>query len=151
MGAIASGGTVVINQIVVHELGISLETIEQVAEREKLEIERREREYRDGRPHALIEGRTTILIDDGLATGSSMLAAARSLRPRARKVIVAVPVAAKSTCERLRDEVDQVICVTTPEPFFAVGSFYRNFEQTSDQEVRALLSQAHKDEGSRAA
>ena len=151
MGAIASGGTVVINQIVVHELGISLETIGQVAEREKLEIERREREYRDGRPPALIEGRTAILIDDGLATGSSMLAAARSLRPRARKVIVGVPVAAKSTCEQLRDEVDQVICATTPEPFFAVGSFYRNFEQTSDQEVRALLSQAHKDEGSRAA
>ena len=151
MGAIASGGTVVINQIVVHELGISLETIEQVAEREKLEIERREREYSDGRPPALIEGRAAILIDDGLATGSSMLAAARSLRPRARKVIVGVPVAAKSTCEQLRDEVDQVICATTPEPFFAVGSFYRNFEQTSDQEVRALLSQAHKDEGSRAA
>ena len=151
MGAIASGGTVVINQIVVHELGISLETIGQVAEREKLEIERREREYRDGRPPALIEGRTAILIDDGLATGSSMLAAARSLRPRARKVIVGVPVAAKSTCEQLRDEVDQVICATTPEPFFAVGSFYRNFEQTSDQEVRALLSQAHKDEASRAA
>jgi putative phosphoribosyl transferase len=151
MGAIASGGTVVINQIVVHELGISLETIEEVAEREKLEIERREREYRDGRPPALIEGRTAILIDDGLATGSSMLAAARSLRPRARKIIVAVPVAAERTCEQLRDEVDQVICATTPEPFFAVGGFYRNFEQTSDQEVRALLSEAHKDGDSRTA
>ena len=151
MGAIASGGTLVINQIVVHELGISLETIEQVAERERSEIERREQAYRNGRPPAVIEGHTAILIDDGLATGSSMLAAARSLRPRARKVIVAVPVAAESTCEQLRHEVDQVICAATPEPFFAVGRFYRNFEQTSDQEVRTLLSQARREFGSRAA
>jgi len=141
----------VINQIVVHELGISLETIEQVAERERSEIERREQAYRNGRPPAVIEGHTAILIDDGLATGSSMLAAARSLRPRARKVIVAVPVAAESTCEQLRHEVDQVICAATPEPFFAVGRFYRNFEQTSDQEVRTLLSQARREFGSRAA
>ena len=151
MGAIASGGTVVINQIVVHELGISMETIEEVAEREKLEIERRELAYRDGRPPIGIEGRTAILVDDGLATGSSMLAAARSLRSRARQVIVAVPVAAESTCRELRGEVDQVICATTPLPFFAVGMFYRNFAQTTDEEVRTLLSQARGEEGSRAA
>jgi putative phosphoribosyl transferase len=151
MGAIASGGTVVINQIVVHELGISLETIEQAAEREKLEIARRERAYRDGRPPARIEGRTAILIDDGLATGSSMLAAARSLRPHARQIIVAVPVGAQSTCEQLRSEVDQIICAITPEQFVAVGSFYRDFEQTTDEEVRALLSQAYRDEDFRAA
>lgn len=151
MGAIASGGTVVINQSVVHELGISVETIEQVAEQEKLEIERRERAYRDGRPPSRIQGRIGILIDDGLATGSSMIAAARSLRSHAQRVVVAVPVAAESTCEQLRSEVDQVICATTPEPFFAIGSFYRDFEQTSDEQVRALLSQARSDEGSQAA
>lgn len=151
MGAVVGDGTLVINQIVVHELGISLETIEQVAEQEKLEIERRERAYRGGLPPARIEGRTAILVDDGLATGSSMMAAARLLRPRARQVIVAVPVAAPSTCEQLRSDVDQVICATTPQPFFAVGSFYQNFVQTTDEEVRALLSQARSDEASRAA
>lgn len=151
MGAIASGGTVVINQIVVHELGISLETIEEVAEQEKVEIDRRELAYRDGRPPARVEGRTVILIDDGLATGSSMMAAARSLRSRARQVIVAVPVAAESTCNELRSEVDQIICATIPQQFFAVGMFYRNFAPTTDEEVRALLSQARSDEGSRAA
>ena len=92
-----------------------------------------------------------ILIDDGLATGSSMMAAARSLRSRARQVIVAVPVAAESTCNELRSEVDQIICATTPQQFFAVGMFYRNFAPTTDEEVRALLSQARSDEGSRAA
>lgn len=142
MGAIASGGTVVINQTVVHELGISLETVEQVAEREKLEIERREREYHNGSPRPPIDGRTAILIDDGLATGSSMIAAARSVRPRARQVIAAVPVAAESTCERLRSEVDQMICAATPQSLFAVGNFYENFAQTTDEEVRTLLSQA---------
>jgi predicted phosphoribosyltransferase len=151
MGAVASGGTVVINQLVVHELGISLETIEKAAERERLEIGRRERMYRDGRPSARIEGRTAILIDDGLATGSSMLAAVRALRPRARQVIVAVPVAAESTCEQVRREVDQMICATTPQSFFAVGSFYRNFEQTTDEEVCILLSQARRDGDTRAA
>jgi predicted phosphoribosyltransferase len=151
MGAVASDGTTVINQIVVHELGISLETIEQAAEQEKLEIGRRERAYRGGFPPVRIEGRTAILVDDGLATGSSMMAAVRSLRPRAREVIVAVPVAATSTCEQFRSEADQIICATTPEPFFAVGSFYQNFAQTTDEEVRALLSQARRDEASRAA
>lgn len=151
MGAIASGGTVVINQMVVHELGISLETIEEVVQQERMEIERRERAYRDGRAPARVEGRTAILIDDGLATGSSMMAAARSLRSRARQVIVAVPVAAESTCNELRREVDKIICATTPQLFFAVGMFYRNFAQTPDEEVRTLLSKARSDEGSRAA
>ena len=151
MGAVASGGAMVINQRVVHELGISLETIEAIAEREKLEIERRESAYRDGRPPARIEGRTAILVDDGLATGSSMMAAVRALGPRARQVIVAVPVAAESTCEQLRSEADQVICAITPQQFFAVGCFYRNFEQTTNEEVRTLLSLARSDEGTRAA
>jgi predicted phosphoribosyltransferase len=145
MGAIASGGTVVINSAVVHEFAIPSEVLEAVTKRERLEIERREREYRDGRPPARIEGRTAILVDDGLATGASMRAAARALRPRAARVIVAVPVASKTTCDEFRGEVDQIICATTPQPFFAVGMFYRNFEQTTDQEVRALLSQARSD------
>jgi len=142
MGAIASGGTVVVNRSVVDELSISDAEIETVAKREKLEIERREREYRDGHPPMEVEGRTAILIDDGLATGASMRAAARALRPRARKVIVAVPVASQSTCNEFRAEVDEIICATTPQPFFAVGMFYRDFQQTSDEEVRTLLSQA---------
>ena len=121
---------------------ISDAEIETVAKREKLEIERREREYRDGHPPMEVEGRTAILIDDGLATGASMRAAARALRPRARKVIVAVPVASQSTCNEFRAEVDEIICATTPQPFFAVGMFYRDFQQTSDEEVRTLLSQA---------
>ena len=145
MGAIASGGTVVINPDVVREFAISSETMEMIASREKLEIERREREYRGGRPPARIEGRTAIVIDDGLATGASMRAAARALRPRAARVIVAVPVASKTTCDEFRGEVDQIICTTTPQPFFAVGMFYRNFEQTTDEEVRALLLQARSD------
>jgi predicted phosphoribosyltransferase len=151
IGAIASGGTIVINQSLVHELGVSLEAIDEVAERERLEIARRERAYRDGRPPVRIEGRTAILVDDGLATGASMLAAVRALRPHAKQVIVAVPVAAKSTCDRLRSEVDQIFCAMTPEPFFAVGSFYRNFEQTTDEEVRTLLSQARGNGSTQAA
>jgi putative phosphoribosyl transferase len=142
MGAIASGGAVVVNQRVVDESRISLATLQAAAEREKLEIERRERAYREGRPALRIEGRTVILIDDGLATGSTMLAAARTLRPRAKRIIAAVPVAAESTCVRLRPEVDLLLCASTPSPFFAVGMFYRNFDQTTDDEVRAILSRA---------
>jgi putative phosphoribosyl transferase len=145
MGAIASGGTVVINESVVGELRIPRETIEAVAERERREIERREQAYRDGHPPARVDGRTVILIDDGLATGSTMLAAARSLRSRAKRVIVAVPVAAESTCAELQPEVDRIVCATTPQPFFAVGQFYRNFEQTTDEEVRAILAHARSD------
>jgi putative phosphoribosyl transferase len=145
MGAIASGGTVVINPSVVHGLTLPREMLDAVVERERLEIERREREYRGDRPPARIEGRTAILVDDGLATGASMRAAARALRPRAREVIVAVPVAAGEPCDELRSEVDQVICATTPQPFFAVGMFYRDFEQTTDEEVRTLLSLARRD------
>jgi predicted phosphoribosyltransferase len=151
MGAIASGGTIVINSSVVQELNISPEVIEAVAKREELEIERRERAYRDGRPPAQVEGRTAILIDDGLATGASMLAAARDLRPRARRVIVAVPVAAESTCDELRSEVDQILCAITPQSFFAVGMFYRDFDQTTDEEVCFLLLQARNRQGSQVA
>ena len=145
MGAITTDGTVAMNQAVIEEFGITQDAIDAVAEREKLEIERRELAYRNGRPAAQIEGRAAILVDDGVATGASMLAAARALRRRARKVMVAIPVAARGTCEKLRREADEVICACVPWQFYSVGSFYQNFEQTTDEEVRALLSQAHAD------
>jgi predicted phosphoribosyltransferase len=151
MGAIASGGTLVTNQSIVQELGVSPEVIEVIAKRERLEIERRERAYRDGRPPIPVEGRTVIVIDDGLATGASMLAAARALRPRARRVIAAVPVASETTCNELSGEVDQIICVATPQPFFAIGMFYHDFAQTTDEEVRTLLAQARNRRGSQVA
>ena len=153
MGAVASGGTIITNSLIVQELGIPSEVIEAIVKRERLEIERRERAYRDGLPPipVPVEGRTAILIDDGLATGASMLAAARALRPRARRVIAAVPVASETTCNELSDEVDQIICATTPQPFFAVGMFYRDFAQTTDEEVRTLLWQARNRRCSRVA
>jgi putative phosphoribosyl transferase len=147
MGAIASGGSIVMNPSVVQELGISSDVIEAVAKREEIEIERRERAYRDGRPPMRVEGHTLILVDDGLATGASMLAAVRALRPRARQMIVAVPVAAENTRNDLRIEVDQIVCAATPHPFVAVGTFYRDFTQTTDEEVRSLLLQARNRQG----
>jgi putative phosphoribosyl transferase len=151
MGAIASGGTVVINQSIIRDLKISQETIEAIAERERLEIERREKAYRDGRPPIPLEGRTAIVVDDGLATGATMLAAARALRPRVQRVIAAVPVASEITCKELSGEVNQIICAATPQPFFAVGMFYRDFAQTTDEEVRTLLSQSRNPQGSQVA
>jgi predicted phosphoribosyltransferase len=151
MGAIASGGIIVTNRAIVRELGISPEVIEAIAKRESLEIERRERTYREGRPPIPVEGRTALLIDDGLATGASMLAAARALRPRVRRVIAAVPVASETTCKELSGEVDQIICAITPQPFFAVGMFYRDFAQTTDEEVRTLLSQSRNPQVSQVA
>jgi predicted phosphoribosyltransferase len=145
MGAITTDGTVAMNQAVIEEFAITQDAIDAVAEQEKLEIERREFAYRNGRPAAQIEGRAAILVDDGVATGASMLAAVRALRRRARKVMVAIPVAARGTCEKLRQEADEVICASVPWQFYSVGSFYHNFEQTTDEEVRALLSQAHAD------
>jgi predicted phosphoribosyltransferase len=142
MGAVASDGTVALNAAIIHELLIPQEAIDAAAEQEKRELERRERAYRDGRLPEPIEGRLAILVDDGLATGASMMAAVRAVRPRARKVMVAVPVAANSACNQLRSEVDQIICARVPRPFHSVGSFYRNFEQTSDTEVCSLLEKA---------
>ena len=144
MGAIASGGAVVIQSEVMSAYRIGQETIDAVAARERLEIERREAAYRTGRPPLRLSGSTVILIDDGLATGSTMKAAARALRPTASRIVVAIPVAAASTCQDLRHEVDQLVCLQTPEPFYAVGGFYRNFGQTTDAEVRALLSQSQE-------
>ena len=146
MGAIASGGTRVLNRDVVDSLGIPDWLIEQVAHNEEIELERRERQYRGGRPALDVSGRTVILVDDGLATGSTMRAAAAALRVRnAKRIIVAVPVAARSNCDQLRDEGLEVVCPNTPEPFLAVGQWYRDFSQTSDEEVRELLQRAALD------
>lgn len=145
MGAVASGGAVVLNREIIDEIGISREEIDAVAKREEVEIERREIEYRSGRPPLKIEGCTAILIDDGLATGASMRAAARAVRPRARQVIAAVPVASEITCREFRSEVDQIICATTPQTFYAVGMSYRNFEQTNDEQVRMLLARTRRE------
>ena len=140
MGALASGGVTVLNREVIQALSIPQETIDAVVAREQPELERREREYRDGRSAVEVGGRTAILVDDGLATGSSMRVAAKALKTKsAAKIVVAVPVASPSTCAEFETEVDKVICATTPEPFWAVGQWYRNFSQTTDEEVRELL------------
>jgi erythromycin esterase-like protein/predicted phosphoribosyltransferase len=143
MGAIASGGVVVLNEDVVRGFGISPEVLRQVAEREGRELQRREQTYRQGRPMPEISGKVVVLVDDGLATGSSMRAAIQSLRRLLpARIVVAVPAAPNSTCEELAAEVDEVVCATTPSPFFAVGQSYWDFTQTTDEEVRDLLRAA---------
>jgi predicted phosphoribosyltransferase len=145
MGAIASGGARVRNDEVVNMLGISESVFDSVAAREATEIVRRERAYRGDRPPPEVGCRTVILVDDGLATGATMLAAIKALRALApARIIVAVPTGARETCTLLRREVDDVVCASMPEPFQAVGLWYRDFSQTSDDEVRALLAQAEK-------
>jgi len=140
MGAIASGGVRVLNDNLVRSLDISRELIDKVAQEELRELERRERAYRDGRPPMEVQDRTVILVDDGLATGSSMRVAALALRQnKPARIVVAVPVAARSTCEEFASEVDEVVCAITPEPFWGVGQWYADFSQTRDEEVRDLL------------
>jgi predicted phosphoribosyltransferase len=141
MGAVASGGVIVLNEQVVRALGIPSRAIESVAEREQRELERREHVYRGDRPPPNVRGRTVILVDDGLATGGTMLAAVRALRQeQPARIVVAVPIAARETCDLLRQEADEVVCAATPEPFHAVGVWYQDFTQTSDNEVRELLA-----------
>ncbi|HWQ15505.1 MAG TPA: phosphoribosyltransferase [Roseiflexaceae bacterium] len=143
MGAIASGGVRVINDEVAGALGIPESVIGAVAAHEQRELERRERAYRDDRPAPDVRGYTAILVDDGLATGSTMRAAVRALRLLGpQRIVVAVPVAAYETCASLRAEADEVVCAATPEPFHAVGLWYEDFSQTTDDEVRELLSRA---------
>jgi putative phosphoribosyl transferase len=142
-GAIASGGIRVLNHDIVQSLGLSNHLIESVAARELAELERRERAYRDDRPEPSPSGRTVILVDDGLATGATMLAAVRALRQQTpRELVVAVPVAAPATCKEFRPEVDDIVGAVTPDPFYAVGIWYKDFSQTTDEEVRRLLAQA---------
>jgi len=153
MGAIASGGVRVMNDEVLGYLsGLSQNHIDAVAAREQIELERREKAYRGDRPPLQVAGRTVIIVDDGLATGSTMRAAVRAVRrmnPRA--IIVAVPVAAPSTCDEFRAEVDDIVCMLTPEPFTAVGLWYEDFTQTTDEEVHALLAAANRGETTAAA
>jgi putative phosphoribosyl transferase len=148
MGAIASGGVLVRNEEVVGRLGLGEAVLGRVAEAEGRELARRERSYREGRPPLDLTGRLVILVDDGLATGSTMraaVAATRRLHPA--RVVVAVPTAPASTCQRLREEADEVVCATTPRPFRAVGFSYQSFPQTSDEEVRELLRSARPGAG----
>jgi len=147
MGAIATGGVRVLNEETTDRGDIPDWVISDVAEREQEELERRERLYRGDRPAIYIQNRTIILVDDGLATGSTMRAAAIALRQlKPLKIVVAVPVSPPETCEAFRSEVDEVICAITPEPFIAVGAWYADFSQTSDDEVRQLLEQASRDQ-----
>lgn len=148
MGAIASGGVRVLNDGVVGPLRISESIIDGVAAREQAELERREREYRDGRPAPDVRGRTVILVDDGLATGATMRAAAEALRlPGPARLVVAVPVSAEESCEEFREQVDEIVCTMTPSPFYGVGMWYDDFSQTTDAEVRVLLARARREQG----
>ena len=140
MGAIATGGVRVLNEDVVRALKIPQSVIDSVAAQEAPELERRERLYRGDRPAPDVNGRTVILVDDGLATGSSMRAAVAALRQKnPRRIVVAVPIAAAATCREFEAEVDEIVCYQTPEPFYSVGLWYEDFSQTTDEEIRQLL------------
>ena len=143
MGAIASGGVRVLNGSVIEGLNIPEDVIDAVAEQEFRELERRERAYRDDRPAPNVQGRTIILVDDGIATGSTMKAAVEALRQlEASRIVVATPTAALSTVREMRPDVDELVAVMTPADFAGVGQWYEDFSQTSDQEVRDLLERA---------
>lgn len=146
MGAIASGGVLVVNPNVVQTLGIDRETIQGVAAEEMRELQRRMQEYRGTRAVPDVKGRTAILVDDGLATGASMWAAVTALRQLGpEEIVVGVPAASEETCREFQAEVDDIVCAITPEPFMAVGYWYVDFSQTSDEEVRELLSRAERE------
>jgi len=146
MGAIASGGIRVLNEDVVKSLRISEEKINEATRKEQRELDRRERAYRGDRPMPDMQGRTIILVDDGLATGTTMRAAVRALRARnPARIVVAVPTAPRDVCEEFEGEVEEVLCASTPEPFWAVGAWYEDFSQTSDEEVRSILEKASRE------
>lgn len=143
MGAIASGGVTVLNYDIIQALGLSQVEIEQAIATQQQELERRERLYRDRRPFPDLRDRTVILVDDGLATGATMRAAAKAIQlQQPAAVVVAVPVSSPEICREMASEVDETICVETPAPFYSVGLWYDDFPQTSDEEVRDLLQQA---------
>src|SRR5205085_8301712 len=143
MGAIASGGVRVLNEDVLYALPDAQSIVEMVTAIEREELSRRERNYRAGRPPPDIRGQTVILVDDGLATGATMRAAAAALRQQQpARIVVAVPVSAVQTCDEYRMGVDEIVCAVTPEPFHAVGMWYEDFSQTTDEEVRELLARA---------
>jgi putative phosphoribosyl transferase len=142
MGAITSDGTVVLNEDIVHELRIREETVRTAMRREQEHAQMQEQIFRQGRAPLELEGRSAILVDDGLATGATMRAAVRAVRPRARQVLVAVPVGARGACDELSQIADHVLCPCRPFSFGAVGQFYENFAPTTDQEVYQLLAEA---------
>jgi putative phosphoribosyl transferase len=143
MGAIGSGGVRVLNRDLLRALRIPEEVVDQITQEEHRELERREREYRDGRSPVDVRGKTVILVDDGLATGSSMHVAVLALKQKEpAQVVVAVPVAPADTCAELQSVADKVVCAITPQPFLGVGQWYEDFSQTSDEEVRELLRRA---------
>ena len=144
-GAIGSGGVRVLNPDIVQHCGISDLDIAAVIKLERQELERRERLYRGNRPRLDVHGKTVILIDDGIATGSSILAAVRAIQQMSpAAIVIATPVAPERTCNRLRHEVDELICLEMPEPFYGVGQFYEDFSQVSDEEVNELLDHASR-------
>jgi putative phosphoribosyl transferase len=143
VGAIASGGVLVLNEAIVKELRLSRTLIDQIAAREERELRRREILYRGERPAVPVRGRTLILTDDGLATGASMKAAIQALRlQEPRRIVVAVPVAAKEACEEFSTIADEIVCTYTPAPFRAIGLWYEDFSQTTDEEVQQFLRAA---------
>lgn len=144
MGAIA-GSVQVLDGPMIEQLEIADEDVKSIIAREQAEMERREEVFREGRPAVSVENRTVLIVDDGLATGSTMLAAvryARTLKPST--IVIAVPVGSREACARLRKEADDLVCLAAPELFFAVGEWYRNFQQVSDDEVRRLLSESRR-------
>jgi predicted phosphoribosyltransferase len=148
MGAIAAGGVTFLNRRVVEELRIGERDIEAVVRIEQAELERRERLYRGSEPPVDVSGKVVIVVDDGLATGSSMRAAVEALRERApAEIVVAVPVASEVTCGELAAVADRIVCASTPEPFYAVGLWYDDFRQIDDDEIRSLLAAAARPEG----
>jgi len=150
MGAIASGGVTVLNDLVVRGAGISADTIERVRQRELRELERRESLYRGQRPPLPTQGRTLIIVDDGLATGATMRAAVQALRiSKPRRIVVAAPIASIDACAEFSGLADECVCVATPAPFYGVGGWYDSFDQTTDDEVRDLLERADSQHRSR--
>jgi putative phosphoribosyl transferase len=150
MGAIASGGVRIVDRDIVRRFGVSESKLAEIIAAEEREPARRERLYRGDRPFPDVRGKTVILVDDGLATGSTMRAAVAELRQLGpERVVVAVPIAAPSTCEELSAEVDDIVCAATPEPFHAVGLWYEDFSQTTDEEVRELLQAARRERSER--
>lgn len=147
MGALASGGVRLLDKDLIRLANVSEAEIERITAQEQAELERRERQYRGDRPFPSLDGKTAILVDDGLATGSSMRVAVAALRlEKPARIVVAVPVAALETCFGFRDVADDIICAATPEPFHAVGLWYDDFSQTTDEEVHDLLEKARMEE-----
>jgi putative phosphoribosyl transferase len=147
IGAIASGGIRILNRETMRELGVGIAMAEAISEREKVDLARREMQYRDGRAAHDVQGKIVILVDDGMATGSTMRAAIAALREGSpEKLVVALPVAERSCCESLRDEADEVVCGGSPEPFFAVARWYRDFSPVMDRQIFEMLQYSAREE-----